>query len=76
MSGAVAYRVRSQLRTGWLAMVALVLLVGRAGGAVPTVPALVIAGIGVAVLVLAVLAGLVPGWRSSRRLPAIALRAE
>jgi putative ABC transport system permease protein len=42
----------------------------------PTVPALVIAGIGIAVLVLAVLAGLVPGRRSSRRLPAVALRTE
>jgi hypothetical protein len=42
----------------------------------PTVPSASVAGIGAAVLVVALLAGLVPGWRSSRRLPAFALRAE
>ena len=35
----------------------------------PTVPALVIAGVGLAVLVVALLAGLVPGWRSSAVIP-------
>ena len=42
----------------------------------PVVPALVIAGAAIAVLVMANLVGLFPGWRLAHRRPAPALRAE
>jgi hypothetical protein len=42
----------------------------------PTVPVAIILGVAAVVLVAVNGAGLIPGWRSSRRLPGLALRSE
>jgi ABC-type lipoprotein release transport system permease subunit len=54
-----------------------VVLAGALGAvAEPTIPAAAIAVVACAVLLVALVAGLVPGWRSSRRHPALVLRSE